>query len=446
MRAHTTLPAIADDSSVHARIMSVVSPLGGLIEQAKPLPNPPGAPKYEVFCADLGDVRALDNEWLPGTRSARGQLSGAGTGTEPCLAERLAVVEAIERYCSTVFDDRQFLRATAIELGDEALDLDTVPRCSASELADPRCPVTAPDKRSVIRWVRGVSLIGRRLLWVPAVMAFMDIAIASPAERFSLQISTGCAAHVDLCSALVNAICEVVERDAIAMTWLQRLPLPRIVGEIHDHVGDGTHRASAGDVVTYLFDATTDVGLPTVYSVDVTQANRGFRTAVACATSLDADRAAHKVLREAASGRIALSTPREVTRDVRDFTEVWEGATYMGRPERQDAFAFLLKGSSRRALADLPSIGTGSSAGDLVAALERLAAIGLEAVAIDLTTDEARRAGIRAVKVIIPGLMPLSFVHRARYLGHPRLFHGPARMGYPTATEDGLNPWPQPFA
>jgi ribosomal protein S12 methylthiotransferase accessory factor len=53
---------------------------------------------------------------------------------------------------------------------------------------------------------------------------------------------------------------------------------------------------------------------------------------------------------------------------------------------------------------------------------------------------------MHVVRVIVPGLQPLSFCHRARYLGHQRLYRAPARMGYPAWPESRINPWPQPFA
>jgi ribosomal protein S12 methylthiotransferase accessory factor len=70
----------------------------------------------------------------------------------------------------------------------------------------------------------------------------------------------------------------------------------------------------------------------------------------------------------------------------------------------------------------------------------------LPAYAVDLSTDEAVRSGIRIVRVIIPGLQPLSFRYRARFLGHPRLYELPRKMGFPVLTEDELNDFPQPFA
>jgi ribosomal protein S12 methylthiotransferase accessory factor len=394
-----------------------------------------------VCSAGIGDLAAV----VPGAPPTGRDLSGTGTGTAPTAA-RLAVVEAAERYASSFYDDRQFVRASARELGADALDLDTIPRCSAAELADPRCPVTLPDDTAVIRWVRGVSLITRRCVHVPAVLAYMNLPTEGPGERFALQISTGCAAHVDLCAALVNAACEVVERDALVLTWLQRLALPRLTGPWPAAVADAIAAAASSPVETHLFDATTDVGIPTVYAVDLAAPGRGFATAVACASGVDPEQVVLKVLREAASGRIALSANRRRSERVEDFAEVWEGAAYMGRPEHRGAFAFLLDSPAARPLAAVVPCATGSPSGDLLAVVDRLASAGLEAVAVELTTDEAARAGLRVVRVVVPGLMPLSFVHRARFLAHPRLYRAPARMGHPTHDEGGLNPWPQPFA
>jgi ribosomal protein S12 methylthiotransferase accessory factor len=419
------------------RIMSVVSPLGGVVGRVGMVPTPPGCPDYTVCAADLGDLRPVLPGFSLSPGSTRGQMDGAGTGVDQAGAAKLAVVEALERYSSCMFDDRQLVWATRAELGDEAIDLDTVPRCSAAELADPLCPARPPSNKARIRWVRGVSLTERCARWVPAVMAFLNIPPQTAAEQFVLQLSTGCAAHVDPSLAALNAICEVVERDAISLTWLQRLALPMIDA--------GMSRPLSTEAVrTYLFDATTDLGVPTVYGVDV--ADGSFGTAVMCAADLDPKRAIAKVLREAASGRVALSMAPSVTTEVEDFQTVWEGASYMAKPERRGAFGFLLGSSATVASSDMKGLATGSPDGDLAAVVDRLARCGVEIVMVDLTTDEAARAGLWVVRAVIPALQPLSFNYRARFLGHPRLYEAPLRMGHRSWSEPDLNPWPQPFA
>jgi ribosomal protein S12 methylthiotransferase accessory factor len=397
---------------------------------------------HAVCVADLGDLRPV----LPGfghaPTSTRGQMDGAGTGTDPGTAARLAVIEALERYSTGMYDSRQLRWATADELGDDALDLDLLPRCSAAELADRRCPVRPVDRTARIRWVQGLSLSGQCTRWVPAVLAYLNIPPASEGELFTLQISTGCAAHVDPAAAVRNAICEVIERDAVSLTWLQRLPLARI--EPNDAGGWPSGGREPG-WQTVLYDATTDLGIPTVYGVEVAPEG-SFGTAVMCATDLDPARAIAKALREGDAGRVAVRMAPSVSSRVEDFQAVWEGAAYMARAEHLGAFGFLLGSSRRVAVSDLASCAMGTPDGDLRVLVERLAERGLDVVVVDLTTDEAARAGLWVVRAVIPELQPLSFNYRARFLGHNRLYDAPLRMGYRSWAEPDLNPWPQPFA
>jgi ribosomal protein S12 methylthiotransferase accessory factor len=92
---------------------------------------------------------------------------------------------------------------------------------------------------------------------------------------------------------------------------------------------------------------------------------------------------------------------------------------------------------------------TALAAGDddeaLKVVLKRLRELRFDVYAADVSTDEAIRYGMRVVRVIVPALQPLSFHYRARYLGHPRLYEAPRRMGYRAWSERQLNHWPQPF-
>ncbi|MEU6738734.1 YcaO-like family protein [Streptosporangium sandarakinum] len=421
----------------------------GLASRVRRLPNHPGEPRFAIFTASMGDLTAVSPNIAESAAGSdiRGGMDGAGGGLGTERAGRLCVAESLERYSSCVFDEAALRWATAEELGDEALDLGTVPRCSPRELAHPKSIVTAPDPAGPMRWTRGWSLTGNRPVWVPAVMVWMHIRAKSAAERLTMPISTGCAAHSDLASALVGAICEVVERDAIALTWLQRIPWPRIeLDEIPGRLAPYVERHRAGHVRTHFYDATTDLGVPTVYSIDLTPDNEVLGQLVMCNTDLDPAVSIGKIMRESASSRIAMQVPRPRPADPDEFLHVFHGASYMGAPERAGDFAFLLDGRERRPLSAMPDLSTGTAAGDLRLLVERLGAAGCDVIAVEITTDEARDVGFRVVRVIIPQLMPLSFVHTARYTAHPRLYEAPARMGYRVHAEADLNPLPQPFA
>ena len=113
----------------------------------------------------VGTVHAVrTNGWLPPRchmySAATGNLTAIrasftgdvhmpyGTGRaydDPAHARLIAISEAMERYSALVFDERRFVTASAKDLGENALDLDSVARCSARELHRPGCPIIPAD-------------------------------------------------------------------------------------------------------------------------------------------------------------------------------------------------------------------------------------------------------------------------------------------------------------
>lgn len=430
------------------RLEELVSPLG-LVGRVSRLPNAPGEPQYPIYTAELGNTAMVHSNvrMSTGGRSTRGDFDGAGGALDAEHASRVCIAEALERYASCTFSDEQLIWATARELGDDALALDQLPRHSEAELAHPDCPVLPIDLDAPMRWVQGVSLMTHRRLWVPAVLTYLHIPAFAIGERFALPISTGCAAHATLAAALVNALCEVVERDAIALTWLQRLALPRIeLDEVPAALAPFVERDAGTSVQRLFFDATTDIGIPTVYSLDLSPENERLGQLVMCATTLDPVEALGKVSRESASSRIAMAAGREVPASPDEFVSVYHGAGHMGHRERRDRFDFLADSPGRRRLSEMPSLATGTPEGDLALVLGRLERAGMDAVAVELTTDEALDVGFRVVRTIVSGLMPLSFARRAQFRAHPRLYDAPLRMGLRAHAESALNDDPQPFA
>jgi ribosomal protein S12 methylthiotransferase accessory factor len=282
------------------RVARLISPLGGVISGLEQLA--PGLTRSgeTVTLARLGEVGRLDPS---STMHFGSELDGIGCHTEPSVAAHIAAMEALERYGAAVGGERCWITATAASLGDDALALEGLARCSAAETARPEFPLTAWDRHQPLRWTRGWSLVSGRQLWVPAVLAYLGVTPIHPVESFCLQSSSGCAIGESEEDALLGACRELVERDAVAIAWLHRLPLPRI--EVEDGppatAWETVRRALAKDDDRQrisLFDATTDLGIPTVLAVALPPHHRDVMPAVgaACADSLAA--AAARALRE----------------------------------------------------------------------------------------------------------------------------------------------------
>jgi ribosomal protein S12 methylthiotransferase accessory factor len=426
---------------MEACLADVVSPIGGLISRAeRTLTAPGGGPPF-AYCAVMGDLTHL----LPNVSELSRMspdvppLAGVGMAWDEQTAWTCAVAEALERYSACVLREDRMCHASANELGDSAMDLTAVPRCSQLEFSHPACPLTAPDLTAPMRWVQGLSLRTLRPVWLPAVMVHIRIPKRTVGEHFWLPLSSGCAAHPNLAQAIVNAICEIIERDAVALLWLQRLALPKL--DMEDH-GRFVPRRRGRIVV---FDATTDLGIPTLYAVDCAPDASKLATLVCSACDLDPCRAAKKLLAEAILYRLAMEGDTPIPSNPDLFTQPVHGALFMSHPDRQNAFGFLLKSRCRRRLSEMASLDTGVPERNLLFLVKSLANRHMDVFVADLTTDESRKARMHVVRVLIPALQPLTFRLRARYLGHPRLADGPRRMGYEVSPEEDINPWPQPF-
>jgi len=421
----TTLP-------LDARLGKLVSPLGGVIAQLEQLAAGSTRSADTVTLARLGEVGELR-----GAGAARfgAELDGIGCDPDPAAAARIAAIEACERYAAAVWDERAWVTDTASALGAEAIDLDGLACCSPRELAHPDYPLAGWDPDEPLRWVSGWSLLSGQPLWVPAVMAHLGMRVVHPVESFWLQSSSGCAAGESEAAALLAACLELVERDACAIAWLQRLRLPRLkpAAEGSGRAAGPLERRLAGDRdrerIT-LFDATTDLGIPTVLAVLVPAPDAPPFPAFGAASALSLERAAERALRELSIFRACL----------------WP---HVGahRPLPAAAFAHLFEPPGRPApLAPVRRrLDRGSLERQLATVVELLVAECGELLAVELTPPELAGSGLRVVRVIAPALIPFLAHPRVRYLGSRRLYDVPPRMGHPVSSEEGLNPWPSPL-
>ena len=400
-------------------------------------------PRYEIYAAYTGNPSAVAG---PYDRRAR---AGYGTGRaygDPGRARLLAVSEALERYASLMADPRRIVCSPASALGSAALDLDRVPRCSVAELRRPGCPVSQASKDDEIRWVAGIDLHSGADVLLPAVMVYLQPP-QLPGERFWLPVSTGCAGHVAAESAVLNAILEGIERDALAITWLQRIPLPRLADQcLSPTSAELIEWCGRHGITTYLFDATTDLGIPVVYCLQTTDHTLSAAQLVSCACDFDAAQAAEHAIMETMGIRFGVQRTRTVPRRYAGFSSVNDGAVMMGRRQRRAAFGFLLDGVGGRPVTTPPASSAGTDLERLSIAVSRLSALGMSAYAADLSTREMEGTGYSAVRVIIPEAQPMSARPLAQYRGHPRLAEAPVRMGFTARRARDLNPYPQPMA
>jgi ribosomal protein S12 methylthiotransferase accessory factor len=209
-------------------------------------------------------------------------------------------------------------------------------------------------------------------------------------------------------------------------------------------------RVERAGVRQIFFDATTDLGVATIYALQIAP-NSPLYALLMAATRLRPSDTLSKVIEEAAGSRFGLEKSLQQplsfdVRDYRNFRRLTDGALFYGDSANFKAFDFLFKGVGERRIEELPVLETGDPEANLARLVDIFRQRNLELLVVDLTLPQVRDIGMYVVKVIAPQLVPLSPDYNSRFTAMPRLYEAPARMGYPVKAPHELNPWPQPFA
>lgn len=393
---------------------------------------------YNSVTGDVNQVR----------RSGSDKVTAVGSGHawgDRVHAAQVAICEGLERYGALIYNTEQFTHARATDLGSEALDLDEVAKFSEKEIAESGGFIDRPSKNEEIRWTRGVDLRTGDEVMVPAVMAYA-MTERLRTERFWLPFSTGTAIHETPVKALLGALCEVIERDACSIVWLQQLPIPVLGDEcLTDEAREIIDWFGRRGVETFLFDATTDFGIPVAWCTQFAPYGKQTSQTTATACGLNHKDAALKALLECSRFTPAIEATQTSER-YEDFGDINSGAAYVGMRVRRPAFDFLVSGYGERERAEPRVDGDLDPHSGLKFVLERLFDRGCAVYAVDLTTREVAEAGLACVRVIVPQAQPLSVWPRAQYRGSPRLYEVPRLLNHRVRPESELNPYPVPVS
>ena len=345
----------------------------------------------------LGDVTGLDRIGIPVTVAVRPNSRSfsvsQGKGLSLSQARASAMMEAIELFHGEELAERS-VSASFEELSAAAK---AVPPASLCGTGKP-----LPD-HTTIEWIEGYDLLGHEACWVPWEVVHTDYTLPSRHSGEHLLSGTnGLASGNHLAEAASSAICELIERDAVAL-WHARSMTERSRVRLDPaSIDDADCRRllglyDAAQIAPRIWDVTSDIGVPAFIcdipapSDDIPDGLRRYR-----GSGCHPDRgvALARAMTEAAQTRLTYIAG--IRDDLIDYTESAKdrlGAALL------DA---LSQAADARAFRDVPSFDSDDVALDLHWELQRLRAIGVQrVVAVDLTRDEL---GIPVVRLVIPGL------------------------------------------
>lgn len=384
----------------------------------------------------------------------------AGRTHSYAVSELTAILEGLERYCGLEpRGKRTVVHDSFRNLEDQALNPVKVGVHTKEQYAKPGFPFKPFNPDRPINWVWSYSFLQERPILVPELLAYYSLGCG---QGFVYETSNGCALGGSLEEAIFYGILEVVERDSFLMTWYAQLALPRLdpysANDQELQLMVDRMRAVAGYDL-YLFNSTMEHGIPSVLALAKNRKQKGLNIICAAGAHLDPVRAVKSAIHELAGMMLTLdekfeSNREEYVRMLQDSSLVQKmddhGMLY-GLPQAEERLQFLLDDNRllrtfgeefewKARHADLTD--------DLKDILKVFRRLNLDVIVVDQTTPETRRNGLYCVKVLIPGMLPMTFGHHlTRVTGLERVLRVPMELGYakqPLKLEQ-LNPHPHPF-
>ena len=424
----------------------LISPITGVVTRLAPVQEAEGL--AHVYVAGHNHAFKLDR-LAHLKRSLRN--ASAGKGVSETQAKASALCEAIERYSGERQGDEVIVTASYREMqgrhGADVIHPNAVMGYSACQLAGHEAwnakksrfnRVPEPlDETVPIDWTPVWALTGERHKYLPTQLLYFQSPASADCERcFAIGCSNGNASGNNLEEAVLQGLFELVERDAVALWWYNRLPRPGVdltsFGE--PWLLDLAAYSHSRGRDTWALDLTSDLGIPAFVAVSRLRATDQDRLLFGLGCHLDARIALQRAFAEMNQMLGLAREGQEADALVIEDAETrhWlTTATLANQP-------YLAPDGrvTERCLADFPKDYRGDLLEDIAVCLRIIEARGLELLVLDQTRADV---GLPVAKVIVPGLR-----HFWARFGPGRLYEVPVAMGWleRPLTEDQLNPIP----
>jgi ribosomal protein S12 methylthiotransferase accessory factor len=423
----------------------LVSPITGVVTALAPVQNGDGP--AHVYIA--GHNPAFKMESLDFLKRTLRHVS-AGKGALESQARASALCEAVERYSGERTGSEVVVTASFTEMrerfGPDAIHPNEVMLYSERQLAERKTwnvrkskfnRVVEPLDASVeIDWTPVWSLTHGGHKYLPTQLLYYQSKASAERDTFyCMGCSNGNASGNNLEEAVLQGFCELVERDAVAIWWYNRLRKPAVAVESFEepYVLDliGHYRSLGRDA--WVLDITNDLGIPAFAAVSRLCSGPHERILFGLGCHLDARIALQRAFSEM-NQMLGLSQGGDEDRLVVEDEETlswFKTATLANQPYMAPDETV-----AARRIEDYPRLHSGDLLGDIGLCRRIVEEREMEVLVLDQTRADVE---MPVAKVIVPGLR-----HFWARFASGRLYDVPVKMGWlPRAlAEEELNPIP----
>jgi thiazole/oxazole-forming peptide maturase SagD family component len=351
--------------------------------------------------------------------------------------------------------------ATWAELREEAVHPERFALFSPEQYAQERFPYQPFTEQTRLRWVQGYVYPDKRPVWLPASLVYLPYRSRKEETRIVPSISTGLAAGPTLQAAILGGLYEVIERDAVSISWLNKLPPRELPADLLAAYDRWEQVFPTDKGITYkLYDMTLDIPVPTILAFAHRPGEDRTLIHVGGSCRRNPLAAMDKALLECAQSFPYIPQllsyykdwdPGKAFEHVDTFQkhavlyskhpELQKQGGYLVHPQAETLFPFRPL-SAASTLTAAHALDGATVDEDLSEVVRLLKEKDLDVIVVDLTTTDLRRIGAHVVRVVVPGMLHLSGSFPYRLLGGKRIVEVPQALGYPASP---TNPYPHPY-
>jgi ribosomal protein S12 methylthiotransferase accessory factor len=282
-----------------------------------------------------------------------------------------------------------------------------------------------------LRWIAAFSLTDQRPILVPQHSAYYGLPDEPGNPQLAYELSNGCASGYCLEEAILHGALEVVERDAFLMAWYSSHVGSRIdlstsaIPQTHELLG----RLAQRGYEVWCFDITqSDLAIPAVWLFARATAPGQPSAACAVGASLDMDDAIERSVRELASNIRTLENrlggdpgyPVWLAENFSRVRAMEDHALVYAVPDARRPLSFLERACEQPPEPVRTRVATNDLLDDLHELIASASGAGVDLVVVDQTSPEHESVSLRCARVLIPGLLPMTFGQGNRRLSRAR--------------------------
>ena len=325
---------------------------------------------------------------------------------------------------------------------------------SSNQMVGKKFSMFRVSSKSRIGWIKGNSLIHGGEILAPSQLVYLTYRKNHKKEpSIRLSISTGAAAHTDKEEALYKGVCEVVERDAFMIHYLNKLspPILDLENAPDDDIKKIWKMFRRSNLELYVLDMTTDIPIPTFSTLIIDRTEIGPAVVISNKPGFD--------MKQVILGSIAEATKswrarrrrlggkpnlKPIKNKAEEISDLKERALFWSNTDMIEHISFLTRGRKKNVILESAPESSHERLDKSVAYFKKN---NFEVAAVDIAIKEAKDLGFYVYMILIPKLQPLYLNEKYRNLGGDRLYRVPISLGYfkEPKKEEELNNIIHPF-